>query len=801
MVRTWVLGAIALTLTIGPARASNASGAATGRLIDQIALDPDACYRVIDVKFSKDDLHVYLTSGYLAFAKPVNGRRVAAAFSTDVDAGDAEVLLIPPDRGERLSLANFTGSPTLDEHFKTSIMLFTDATGEELLAEVKSKGSVKNLEMGALFADRWSETLRNMASSFEVRLVYDLLAPRPRTGLFYMGVGGSRLGNFDIVYDASARQQMTMGQLVERDNRSFFDTWTSFNGVKRRQNTSAESEPDLPFTLDNYRIEAHVRPDLTVLCVTRATATPKSSLGRALPFWISRQMRIDSARVDGEPAEVFQRESLRATLIGGNDNEQFIIVAPNDLDPSKPHEIEFQHEGAVIAKAGEHVFFVSARGTWYPRMGDTFARYDLTFRYPGDLLLVATGDPVSNKTDGDERVAEFRTTNPIRFAGFNLGAYECVQREQAGYSVNVCANREIEAALKNAPPPPAITENETPEVLRTRRRLPDMSALPTPPNPAARLQAIAGDVSSAVQYMTSLFGPPCLERVTVSPIPGHFGQGFPGLIYLSTLSYLDPAQRPAGMRNSYTQMFFNDALDAHEVAHQWWGNIVLAGGYSDEWIMEALADYSALMYLEKKKGPRALDTVLDVYRNHLLEKTENGGTVESSGPITWGVRLMSSHSPAAWRTITYEKGAWIIHMIRRRLGDEQFTAMLRQLCTEYRYRTLTTGQLREMAQRFAPPKSPDADFRQFFDTWVYGSGIPSVKLTHAARASKITGTITAAESDDFSGLIPVEVQQARQRSVYWLQASSDGAPYAIALRSSAAGAKISVDTADVLIKK
>jgi len=257
--------------------------------------------------------------------------------------------------------------------------------------------------------------------------------------------------------------------------------------------------------------------------------------------------------------------------------------------------------------------------------------------------------------------------SPIRFAGFNLGAYECVSRERAGYRLDVCANREIENALKRAAQPQVPLVN--PEILRRPRFDVGPPPVTPPPNPAARLGALAQDVSGAFEFMTAQFGRAPVNRLTVTPIPGSFGQGFPGLIYLSTFSYMDPTQRPAGLHNSYTQTFFSDLLEAHEVAHQWWGNLVTSAGYQDDWIMEALADYSALMFLEKKSGQRTLDTVLEAYRGHLLQKGDTGKTVESTGPITWGVRLLSSHSPGSWRTITYEKGAWIVHMLRRRLGD------------------------------------------------------------------------------------------------------------------------------------
>src|SRR5205814_1667624 len=123
-----------------------------------------------------------------------------------------------------------------------------------------------------------------------------------------------------------------------------------------------------------------------------------------------------------------------------------------------------------------------------------------------------------------------------------------------------------------------------------------------PPDPLARLNTVAADVSACFQYFAGLFGPPPLKVLTVSPIPGTFGQGFPGLVYLSTLSYLDPAERPAGARSDAAQTFFSDLMVAHEVAHQWWGNVVSSKSYQDEWLMESLANYSALLWLEKKKG-------------------------------------------------------------------------------------------------------------------------------------------------------------------------------------------------------
>jgi aminopeptidase N len=269
-------------------------------------------------------------------------------------------------------------------------------------------------------------------------------------------------------------------------------------------------------------------------------------------------------------------------------------------------------------------------------------------------------------------------------------------------------------------------------------------------------------------------------------------------VYLSTLVYLDPSERPAAVRDRSQQTFFSDVLEAHEVAHQWWGNLVVPEGYQDGWLMEALANYSALLYLEKKKGTKALDAVLEDYKNHLLAKGPNGKTLESAGPITWGYRLQSSQSPSAWHAITYEKGAWVLHMLRKRLGDAQFEKMLREVCQNYRFRALSTEQFRQIARQFVPAHTPDPDLTGFFDTWVYGTGVPAIKLTHAVRGLKLTGTVSQSEvGEDFATYVPVEVQNGRQKTLQWVATGSEPIPFSIALHRPPT--KVALATSDALI--
>lgn len=781
---------ISLALFV-PVVSADTSAAAIARLVRESGLDPSECYRVRDLNFNKEDIKVYLTDGYLIFAKPVNGVRLTAVFSAEDEGGDAEVLVLPPHRSERRSLVSFTKSPNLDEHFRHALFIFTDNLGSQLLDRVKQEGEDRrSAEMGALLADTWSPVVLNITDGFQVRLANDLLAPRPLSnGLFFMAVHGTPRGNFDVVYEPQSQDQISVGQLSDHDATPTYDIWTSFPARSSRQN----SVPPQPaqFALSDFRIEAAVEPGLNLKVVTRVKVKPAMNGLRAVNFEMSRRMQVTDARIDGEPAEVFERESLRGSAIRGSGDDVFLVVAPKALEADRVHEVELHHEGHVIGTVGNNVYAVVARGSWYPHSGAGFANHDVTFRYPKGFELVTAGEVVSDRTDGDWRVTERRTTSPIRVAGFNFGEYQIITVTRSGYSIEVCGNRHLEAALQPKPrqmiiTPPPGQRNPFPRIPGTSGEV--VTIVPPIPDPTARLKALANEIVGAFEFMASLFGPPNLKNLTVSPIPGTFGQGFPGVVYLSTVSYLDPSERPPALSGKAQQAFFSDILQAHEVAHQWWGNLVAVANYKDEWLTEALAQYSALLYIEKRKGTRTLDSMLDEFRTD-LGKVVDGQTVESAGPIIWGRRLNSSSMPNAAHAIMYEKGAWILHMLRRRMGDERFFKMLGEVVRRYRFRHLTTEGFRQVAHEFLPPRSDDADLEDFFENWVYDTGLPTLHLAYSVKgkagALRLTGTVTQSEVDeDFTTLVPVEIQFAKGSQTQWVRTSGEPAQFALPLRQT-----------------
>jgi aminopeptidase N len=251
-------------------------------------------------------------------------------------------------------------------------------------------------------------------------------------------------------------------------------------------------------------------------------------------------------------------------------------------------------------------------------------------------------------------------------------------------------------------------------------------------------------------------------------------------------------------------VFYSSLMRAHEAAHQWWGNIVTANGYHHEWLTEAVSNYSALLFLENRNGTKFIDRILDEYRRELLVKGPDGETIESAGPVVQGRRLADSNSPDAWNAIAYGKGTWIIHMLRRHLGDAAFTKMLAELRRRYEWKTIDTEQFRLLCAEFMPKDASDPKLETFFDQWVYGTGVPALKLVYSVKgkpgALKLTGTLTQSEvPDDFSVSVPIEIQTGKGKVIREVRTSSD--PVSFTVPVTLANAKAVLDPGSSVLRR
>jgi len=780
--------------------ADGSTGAEDLRAIKDLQLDPDRCFRVRDVFLQREDAKFFFTDGHLIFAKPVLGRVVAALFLATDPSDTGELLLMPPDPAERQSTARFLGETILNEKFRNAMLFFTDDTAEELDAAIReSPGSRLDPEVGARIAPRWSIVLRNLIELSAGRALVDLYSGRPAAdGFFVAAVRGRSLGRFDVVVDPTMAEQVVAGQLVRSGGKAYYEVWCRFQARSVRD---GRREPAKPVAqLQDYRIEARLGDDLYMQVKTTATLVPHHSGARAIGFDISDKLEMTAVRIDGEEVEFLQSRQPEAT---GRDSDGTLVIAvlPEPMLSGENRQMEFDYRGKVVSDAGSGVYSVADRTNWYPRTGNELATYDLSFRYPARLDLVATGSRVADFIDGGMRVSRFDSGKPIRLAGFNLGDYASASRDVDGFRVEVRATKKVEPRLQ-APRVPVLIPQTTLPSSRRNRSQPTVLVLPRPPveSPAIEIERIADESAAAFAFFLRRFGEPAMPVTVISPVPGDFGQGFPGLVYASTRSYFQRGDRPLRNLSPGTQRFYADLLRPHEISHQWWGNVVYTPFDRDGWLMEALATYSSLLWLEEKRGAGERDEVLGGFLQNLIRKSD-GQSVESAGPVVMGRRLRTAKLPEAYSLIVYEKGAWIMHMLRGFLGDDGFLALLRALCDQRGSEAVTTESFRELAAGFVPADYHDPSLRDFFDQWVYGTGVPrlAVEWDQDARGGQHHFNLRLVQSgvsDYFPVHVAVEVHTLPGRSLVKHVLVGDGSDdpgFSVVLRNAATRVVIDPD--------
>jgi hypothetical protein len=705
--------------------------------LNALTLDPSNVYQLVPanrIELRRGDALISFEEGTLAFFSPFEGRVTGAVFS-----GRGHVLAMPRDPVEKQQMGRFLGTPILDETFVNACLRFTDETAGELLSQFHAVSLTA--QTNTSFLSQWEPVLARLNPVYSLRILIDFVSPDPQPA-FYASLDGTSTGPFDIVLDEQREEQFLLGQSSKTTAGTFYDIWTSHR------------IPNLPihpvaFHAVHYFLEPSILSNNSLDATATVSVRAATDEARVLVFQLSRALTVDRVTGDhGEPLAFFQNEgmSLQERSTRGND---FLYVVLTALPP-QGHEftLRFHYRGNVIEDAGNGVLFVGARESWYPHLGDAseYATYDLTIRWPRKLRLVATGSKLDEHEEGEFRVGRWKAEKPLAVAGFNLGEYATASVVSGGHSVDVYANRELEESLRSRLQP---SPSERIAVPSTRFGAPSARlAITLPahaPSPADALKQLGKEIDSSIHFYETFSGPFPFRSLSVSQIPGTFGQGWPGLLYVSTLSFLSPeAQQLAGLTPT-GQEHFTELVPYHEVAHQWWGNVVGWSNYRDQWIDEAISNYLALLFADTRRNPEhTLHVWLSRYRRQLTEKLPDADEPAGDiGAIALGVRLDSSKSPSAYERVVYSKGSWIIHMLREMLRqpgtkqpDVRFTALLQKLAAKYAYRALSTDDFRREVEAIMTPGmdlegSHSMDW--FFEEWVRGTGTPHYRVEFTAH--------------------------------------------------------------------
>src|SRR6266853_2017652 len=705
--------------------------------LNALRVDNAQIYAVSEIRLRRDTISLIFSEGILGFLQAYDGRVTGVVFS-----GRGHVSANLRDPAEKQSLVHFLGVPLLDQSFSRAYLRFDDGSAEEILDQLRRSGASP---MSAdEFASTWDQSVANLNPGQSTRLVVDWVSATP-VPYFYAELVDERLGPFDVLIDGRRIDTVTIGQNRWAAGNHIYDVWASFVG--------SSSSPPAPraFVPVSYTIDTTIENDRTLEGTTTLELRAGGSGDRGIVLEMSRFLTVQSAQdADGHALEIFQNDALSQNQLAERGNDMVLMFLPESPRAGQTYRIRLTYRGSVISDAGNGVYFVGNRGIWYPHLEgmSQFAPFDMTFHWPRKLRLVATGQKVEEHEEGDRRIGHWRSEGPAVIAGFNLGDYQIQNIEAVeGVKSEMAMNRALESALANQLHSPTSVAPMIAGPMRPNRRLrPPVAFAEDPPAlVTGPLKELGQEIAGAVRFGKLWMGPFPFQQLVVSQVPGTFGQGFPGLLYLPSLSFLtDTAQQRVGMSGNAKEAL-NEVIPYHEVAHQWWGNIVGWDNYRDQWLTEGLANYVAFAGADAEKpGAHLLTHWLDGYRKDLTSRVSGQeSTVDDAGPLVHGMRLNSSRDPAAYEKIIYGKGSWVFHMLRMMMQDpasknpdERFIGLLHGLLESHRYRALSTEDLQKAVERVMTPAMAlegGHSMDWFFEQFVRSTGVPAYELEYSVR--------------------------------------------------------------------
>ena len=280
---------------------------------------------------------------------------------------------------------------------------------------------------------------------------------------------------------------------------------------------------------------------------------------------------------------------------------------------------------------------------------------------------------------------------------------------------------------------------------------------------AAFTEATAGKGPVALRYLGTPFSAEELQRIfrqtpaMLTFFEERAGVPFPSARYTQVLIPNGPAQEMGElsvMSERYGRSYLDDPredfLVAHELAHQWWGNLVTCRTWSDFWLNEGMATFMVAAWKERFWGRDEYDREMGMARQRYENALANGQ----------GRPLVNTN----WKTaeemggpVTYSRGALVLHLLRRQLGETAFWNGIREFTRAHAGGSVDSNDLRAALE-----KASGQDLRTFFGQWVTGE-VPSLFATHRNVANGVEIRIEQRQASVWQFPIELAVQTATQR--------------------------------------
>lgn len=292
---------------------------------------------------------------------------------------------------------------------------------------------------------------------------------------------------------------------------------------------------------------------------------------------------------------------------------------------------------------------------------DQRAPLDLSVALPGDFKAIGTGRLISRSRLSDNRVLyHWRQDTPVPsyVYGFAAGKFNEADARANGVDMRF------------------LSHGMSPDQLR-------------------QLFADTGDM---LKFFGDRAGIPYHGSYDQALVTRTIGQEMAGLALLSEAYGQDALEKPV-----------DEDLIAHEAAHQWWGIKVTCRSWSDFWLNEGFADFMAAAYIQHRFGDNAYQAIVEHWHRNVDALVASG----KDHPLVY---THWDHPSRNDRVVVYQKGAYVLYLLRRELGEHAFWKGIRDYTREFDGKSVTTVDFKHAMER-----SSGRNLDGFFQQWVTGN--------------------------------------------------------------------------------
>lgn len=691
----------------------------------------DQVATVKDLTLTRDAGTLVLESGSLTRLSAVGGRTMALAFT-----GKGTFRFVPPAGVERERLKQFRKVEQVNEPFTWAVLYFADSTLGEVTRQVSFASGAAGKDAADATekaVDLWSGSADFFKPDKDAHyLPPDLVAPAlngDQTGYFTAVIG---LANGDPVqFTINPAQREAVSLSVKSSVGLVVRTQETISQFAAQGSAAGPGDSDRS---PSVAIRAHQLEiwlpqsgtgDIKLIAAATMSLKAETDAGPWLPFVLAAKLDVDSAQwEDGSPAPFFK----------GHLNPYAWVRAPDRVARGATPTLRLFYHGNIIDRWAGELFAMGSvsYASWYPITldGRGLATFDYTLHSPEGFVVSAVGERTdSSAYPGHMITTRWKTPGPIRNATFNLGIFNTF-------------------TLPAEDSTPGITIHWSDKI----GRLMAQSGMPALKNPK---EEIGGDLSNALRFYRHVFGEAPVTHLYAAEIPYAEGLAYPGMVNLSIYT---------GANVAYEG--FDRIFRAHETAHQYWGIAVDFATYHDQWLSEGFSNFSGLWYLQTRSGKNDLYfKVLDRWQDDIVRKRSK------IAPISLGYRMDTSQDESSnYGVIVYEKGAWVLHMLRiltldmQTMSEERFKGIMRDFYSQYRGKRASTRDFQAVVeQHLGQPMD------WFFKQWVYGWQLPTYKVatkTEPAAEGKYRVKLRVLQEnvpDDFLMFVPVTVDLGNNR--------------------------------------